>query len=147
MTAYEMSAGIATFQLNLNGREDRMKELARFTAQCFWLIFEIFHALIQRIVWCPLLSMIRHWHGPIKAYDEEMDRQLSIQPLLHSAHFLIVNKPFDINIDNGKCDTPDSQVSRSGRPSVESVLQKRYPSYYLRNCHQLDYGTSGWYIQ
>ncbi|RCH90134.1 hypothetical protein CU097_007071 [Rhizopus azygosporus] len=52
-------------------------------------------------------------------------------------NWLIVNKPYDMRI----------QSYNSTDPSVESILQEKYPNTpKFRNVHQLDYATSGVYV-
>jgi 23S rRNA-/tRNA-specific pseudouridylate synthase len=54
----------------------------------------------------------------------------------HDSHFLIVNKPYDVNIDR----------RTTTRPTVESMLLDRFPHYKLRNLHQLDFASKHIYI-
>ncbi|KAI9245304.1 pseudouridine synthase [Sporodiniella umbellata] len=59
----------------------------------------------------------------------------NIPVLYRDGNWLIVNKPFDMRIQN---------YSNCIEPTVESILKEQFPDIpKLRNVHQLDYATSG----
>jgi RluA family pseudouridine synthase len=79
--------------------------------------------------------VLKIWHSA-HAFDSELDRDITIPIVYQDRHFLIVNKPAEINITNRQKDV----IGR--RQTVESVLMLNY-GRGLRNAHQLDYATSG----
>ncbi len=58
--------------------------------------------------------------------------------MYHDANYLIINKPYDININ-----TRSPLINESKRPAVDSILKSAFPNYELKNLHQIDYATSG----
>eukprot|EP00158_Paraphelidium_tribonemae_P009920 Partr_v1_DN29001_c0_g1_i1_m58823 putative RNA pseudouridylate synthase domain containing len=103
----------------------------------------IIYALVKNHVFVPLISTYRrYWleRNP-SAFDAEFQSSIVLPIVEHSAHFLIVNKPADVNITRYRSSAPE----KVHRPTVESILNAEFPHYHLRNVHQLDYATSGIY--
>jgi hypothetical protein len=82
---------------------------------------------IRRVLFTPILSAYRRFllARVIRYTDPNSGRTVDIRIRHHDAHFLVIDKPHDINIDDNK--------GRPGSlPTVESILQSAYPHYYLR---------------
>lgn len=109
----------------------RIRQLLAILSACF-LNF-------STLIWQMYASTVRSNIYPriLKSWDPVQMTTVSLGILHHTANFIIVNKPHDVNIDNGR----PSQTQRQNRVTVERLLQSHYPCYYLRNVHQIDYAS------
>jgi hypothetical protein len=106
----------------------------------------------------PVVSFYRGWVCKVilPVYDLELDREFVVSVLYHDSDFIIVNKPFDMNIDSGTVDPTrplmhfsakseaqvfGADVRSIKRPDCMSTVKAYFPQYYLRNAHQLDYAS------
>lgn len=116
------------------------------TAHCMVKLYEYLGIWFTTRAYNKLLTFYRHYLVPdcVAVYDTELKRTVIVRILYHDAHYLIVNKPYDMNIDRGSSNRLRSSVDldKPGRPSVDTVLLSAFPHYYLRNCHQIDYGST-----
>ncbi|KAI8342257.1 pseudouridine synthase [Chlamydoabsidia padenii] len=70
--------------------------------------------------------------------DERLQRPIKV--VYHDDSYFVIDKPYDCRIH------PDRQNPLN--PSVENLIQQQYPALPpLKNVHQIDYATSGIYVQ
>jgi 23S rRNA-/tRNA-specific pseudouridylate synthase len=108
-------------------------QIRAIARKLLWIIGYV----INDAIITPCRSLYRTYFLP--RLIKHPDGQHTLRILHHDAHFMVVDKPANVNIDENK-------GRPFGRVTVETLIKARFPHYHLRNVHQLDYGTSGVYV-